>query len=151
MEGILSTGNVTVKSGIHLKKNCVLKSEIQLKFYRDGLFKKSQIKSETVMSWSSRKKKEGIFCTANLVSRDFFNIFVLSQCIVYWIHFQNRHTFIYKKILLHTPFCLFLKLSNAFSVSLILNKTLEVCSMKELMLIKQANQKSLIFASNGIF
>ena len=83
MEGILSTGNVTVKSGIHLKKNCVLKSEIQLKFYRDGLFKKSQIKSETVMSWSSRKKKQGIFCTANLVSRDFFNIFVLSQCIVY--------------------------------------------------------------------
>ena len=81
--------------------------------------------------------------------RDFFNIFVLSQCIVYWLHFQNRHTFIYKKIFLHTLFCFFLKLSNAFSVSLILNKTLEVCSMKELMLIKQANQKSMIFVSNG--
>ena len=38
-----------VKSGIHFKKNCVLKSEIQLQFYRDGLFKKSQIKGETVM------------------------------------------------------------------------------------------------------
>ena len=38
-----------VKSGIHFKKNCVLKSEIQLQFYRDGLFKKSQIKDETVM------------------------------------------------------------------------------------------------------
>ena len=48
-EGIRSPGNVMVKSGIHFKKNCVLKSKIQLQFYRDGLFKKSQIKGETVM------------------------------------------------------------------------------------------------------
>ena len=33
--------------------------------------------------------------------------------------FQNIHTFIYQKILLHTLFCLFLKSSKAFSVSLI--------------------------------
>ena len=39
----------------------------------------------------------------------FFNICVLSQCIVYWIHFQNVHTFTYQKTLLHTLFCLFLK------------------------------------------
>ena len=46
-------------------------------------------------------------------------IFVLSpQCIVYWIHFQNIHTFTYEKILLNTLFCLFIKSSNAFSVSL---------------------------------
>ena len=49
MEGVRSPGNVMVKSGIHFKKNCVLKSEIQLQFYRDGLFQKLQIKSETVM------------------------------------------------------------------------------------------------------
>ena len=47
------------------------------------------------MNWSSRKKKEGISCT---VWRNFFFIiFVLSQCIVYWIHFQNIHTFTYQK------------------------------------------------------
>ena len=37
---------------------------------------------------------------------------------MYWIQFQNIHTFTYKKTLLHTLFCLFLKSSRAFSVSL---------------------------------
>ena len=32
----------------------------------------------------------------------FFNICVLSQCIVYWIFFQNIRTFSYQKTLLHT-------------------------------------------------
>ena len=64
------------------------------------------------MSWSSRKKQEG-----NFSYRIFFNICVLSQCIVYRIHFQNIHTFTYQKTF-HTLFCLFLKQSKAFSVSL---------------------------------
>ena len=34
------------------------------------------------------------------------------------MHFQNIHTFTYQTTLLHTLFCLFLKLSKAFSVSL---------------------------------
>ena len=72
-------------------------------------------------SWSSRKK-EGIFYTVCFVQRSFFNICVLSQFIVYWIHFQNIHTFTHR---LH--FCgLFLKLSKAFSVSLTLTGS---CSM----------------------
>ena len=33
---------------------------------------------------------------------NFFNICVLSWCIVYWIHFQNIYTFTYHKTLLHT-------------------------------------------------
>ena len=33
---------------------------------------KSQIKSKTVMSWSSRKRKEGIFCTVYFVRKKFF-------------------------------------------------------------------------------
>ena len=37
----------------------------------------------------------------------FFNSCVLSQCIVYLIHFQNIHTFTYQETLLHTLFCLF--------------------------------------------
>ena len=59
------------------------------------------------MSWSSQKKKKGIFCTIYFVQRNFFFlIFVSSQCIVYWIHFQNINTFTYQKTLLHTLFLL---------------------------------------------
>ena len=46
------------------------------------LIEESQIKSKPLMNWSSRKK-EGIFCTVYFVGRKFFNICVLSQCIVY--------------------------------------------------------------------
>ena len=63
------------------------------------------------------KKRE--FCPVYSDLKGFFNIFVLSQCIVYWINFQNIHTFTYQKtLLLHTLFCLFFKSSEAFSVSL---------------------------------
>ena len=37
-------------------------------------------------------------------------ICVLSQCIVYWIHFQNMHTFTYQKTLLHTLLLLVCKI-----------------------------------------
>ena len=62
------------------------------------------------MSWSSQKKKEGIFCTVHFVRRFFFNISVLSQCIVYWIHFQNKYTFTFQKTLLHTLLFLVFKI-----------------------------------------
>ena len=68
------------------------------------LMKESQIKSKTVMSWTSCKKKEGIFCTANLSEGNIFEICVLSQCIASWIRFQNIHNFTYQKTLLHTLF-----------------------------------------------
>ena len=67
------------------------------------------IKSKTMMSWSSLKKKEGILCAVYFVRTKFFwNICVLSQCIVCWIHFHNMHTFTYQKTLPHTRFYLFL-------------------------------------------
>ena len=47
------------------------------------LILESQSKINTVMSWSSRKKKKGIFCTVYFVRRNFLKIFVLSQRIVY--------------------------------------------------------------------
>ena len=74
----------------------------------------SQIKSKTVISWSSRKKKVPFI----LSELKFFNICILSQCIVYWIHFQNTHTFTYQKALLRILLCFFLKSLKAFSVSL---------------------------------
>ena len=48
------------------------------------------------------KVKKGIFCTVYFVRWKFFNIYVLSQCTVYWIHFQNIYTFTYQKTLIHT-------------------------------------------------
>ena len=67
-------------------------------------------------SWSSLKKKEDMFCTVYF--EFFFDICVLPQCTVYWIQFQNIHTFTYQKTLIHTLFDLFLKSLKAFSVSL---------------------------------
>ena len=58
-----------------------------------------------------------LFC-----SKELFNITVLSQCIVYRVHFQNIHTFTYQKTLLHTLFCLFLKSLKAFNVSLAIHR-----------------------------
>ena len=79
------------------------------------LLQKSKIKSKTVMSWSSQKKIEGIFLLLA-----FFKVCVLSQCIVYWIHFQNIHTFTYQEHYFIHFCCLFLKLSKAFRISLTL-------------------------------
>ena len=78
-----------------------------------------QIKSETVISCSSRKKKSrhffhSLFC---LKVYGFLNMYVLSQCVVYQMHCQNIHTFTCQKKLLHT-YCMFLKLPKDFSVSL---------------------------------
>ena len=60
----------------------------------------SQIKSKTVIS--SRKKKRAFYVPLILSEGNFFKICVLSQCIAYWIQFQNIYTFTYQKTLLHT-------------------------------------------------
>ena len=56
------------------------------------------------------KEKNRAFFVPFILSKGiFFDVCVLSQYVVYWIHFQNIHTFIYQKALLHTLFALFLK------------------------------------------
>ena len=77
------------------------------------LIQESQIKSKTEMSWSLRKINEGMFVPF-ILSEGIFLIYVLSQCIVYWIHVHTIHCF----TLLHTLFCLLLKSSKDFGVSL---------------------------------
>ena len=64
----------------------------------------------------------------------FFNICVLSQCIVYSIHFQNIFLHIKKHCFMHFC-CLFLKSSKSFSVSLIIveNNALSLWSIFYLM------------------
>ena len=60
----------------------------------------------------ARERKNWVFFVRLILSKGiFFNICVLSQCIVYWIHFQNIHTFTNQKTLLHAFFCSFLKSS----------------------------------------
>ena len=44
-----------------------------------------------------KRKTSAFFVTFILSDRIFFNIYVLSQCRVYWINFQNIYTFTYKK------------------------------------------------------
>ena len=65
------------------------------------------------MSWSSRKKKERIFCTVYFARRKPSNIWVLSQCIVYWINFQNIYTFTNQNTLLHTLLLVVLKTTES--------------------------------------
>ena len=71
------------------------------------------------------KRKKSVFFIY-FVRREFFNIWVLSHCIVYWINFQNIYTFTYQKQLLHT--LLFSKSAKAFSVSL--NKEKSSCCLE---------------------
>ena len=51
---------------------------------------------------TGKRIKKAFFVPSILPEGIFFNIFVLSQCIVYWIYFQNLRTFTYQKTLLHT-------------------------------------------------
>ena len=82
-------------------------------------YKNCKLKVKLWWVGAYERKKRIFFVPLILSEENFLKIFVLSQCIVYWIHFQNIHTFTYQKTLLHTLFCLFLKLSKAFGVSLI--------------------------------
>ena len=118
---------VPVYLGFTLRKDACASSFLNLSAFRETnlvlqLIKESQIKSKTVMSWISLKKKEDIFCTVYFVWGNFFNICVLLQCIVYWINFQKIQTSTYEKTLLHTLFSFFLKCSKAFGASLNLLK-----------------------------
>ena len=67
------------------------------------------------------ERKEKAFLVPFIFSKENFfpkEICVLSQCIVYWIHFQNIHSLHIVKHCFILFCCLFLKLSKAFSVSL---------------------------------
>ena len=65
------------------------------------------------------RKNRAFFVSFILSKRNFFKFCVLSQFIVYWIHFQDIHTFIQKKALLHTILLLAFKIVE--SLQCILN------------------------------
>ena len=57
----------------------------------------------------TRKRKKDFLYRSSCPEGNFFDICLLFKCIMYWIHFQNIHTFIYQKTLLRTLFCRFSK------------------------------------------
>ena len=65
-------------------------------------YKNSKLKVKLWWVGTRERKKWAFFFPFSLPEGNFFNICVLSQCIVYWIHFQNIHTSAYQKVLLHT-------------------------------------------------
>ena len=65
-------------------------------------YKNSKLKVKLWWVGARERKKRAFFVPFILSEGNFFNICVLSQCIVYWIHFQNIHTFTYQKTSLHT-------------------------------------------------
>ena len=80
-------------------------------------YKNCKLKVKLWWIGARKRKKRTFFVTfvlseVNFVFYDFlfFKICVLCQCIVYWIHLQNMHTFTYQKTLLHTLLLLVFKI-----------------------------------------
>ena len=92
------------------------------------------------------KEKRGHSCTICFVYCLYTVYYVLYQCIVYWIHFQNIHTFIYQKSLLLTLFKLLWKLLKAISVSLRTNILLHYIKRHFILVINQSQSiKTICF------
>ena len=68
--------------------------------------KNSKLKVKLWWIGARERKNRTFFVSLILPEGNSFKICVLSQCEVYWIHFQNMHTFTYQKTLLH-PLLLF--------------------------------------------
>ena len=67
--------------------------------YKNRKSKKKQKKNVWVRAC---ERKRGQLLYRLFVRRNFFNICILSQCIAYWIHFQNTNAVTHQKTLLHT-------------------------------------------------
>ena len=77
------------------------------------------------------KKKRGFVVPCSLSEGYFFKIWVLTKCIVYWIHFRNIRTSTYQKNFFIHFSCLLLKSSKAFSISLRIYAHVNTGSRKE--------------------
>ena len=59
------------------------------------------------------RRKRTLFLLLILSNKIFFSIYILSQRIVYWMHFQNIHSFTYQKTLLHTILLLVFEIAES--------------------------------------
>ena len=68
-------------------------------------YKNLKLKVQLWWVGAHERNKSAFFVKTILPEGNFFNICVLSQCIVYWTNFENIYSFTYQKTLLHTlPF-----------------------------------------------
>ena len=81
-------------------------------------YKNRKLKVKLWWDRACERKNRAIFVPFILSEENFVKICILSQCIVYWTHFQNIHTFTYQKTLLKHFCYLILKSLKAFSVFL---------------------------------
>ena len=89
-------------------------------------YKNRKLKVKLWWFGTRERKKIAFFVPFILSEGNCSDICDVCQCTVHWIQFQNIHTFIYQKPLLHTLFCLFLKSSKSFSVFISCSATREV-------------------------
>ena len=82
-------------------------------------YKNRKLKVKLWWVGARERKKMAFFVPFILSERKLFKIRVLSQYIVYWIHFQNIRTFTYLKTLLHKLLLLVFKIVE--SIQCILN------------------------------
>ena len=87
-------------------------------------YKNCELKVKLWWVVACQRKESAFFVTFIFSEGNFFNICVLSQCIMYWTNFQNIHTFIYEKTLLHTLLFLLFKMVENLQCILKENKGL---------------------------
>ena len=73
-------------------------------------YKNRKLKVKLWWLGARERKKRALFILFILSEGKLFKICILSQCIVYWIHFQNIHTFTNQKSWLHTLLLLVFKI-----------------------------------------
>ena len=81
-------------------------------------YKNRKLKVKLWWVGAHERKKRAFFVPFILSEGNFFNICLLSQYVVFWIHFQNIHTLHIKKHHFIHFYCLFLKSLKTLSVSL---------------------------------
>ena len=103
-----------IKALIKMKRNRKWKIPHIVLERRNLFFSSRKNRKSKVKLWwvgaRERKKRAFLYRFFFLPKGNFFKICILSQCIVYWTHFQNIHTFTYQKTLLHTTLLLISKI-----------------------------------------
>ena len=117
---------ILIKTKLHRKWK-IPHTVLERRTFCFSSFKNCKLKVKLWWVRTRERKKRAFFVPFILSTWTFFEICVLSQCIVYWTHFQNINNFTYQKTLLHTLFCLLFK-SKVFSVFLTKAKFTE-CSI----------------------
>ena len=89
-------------------------------------YKNRKLKVKLWWVAACEKRKRAFFVPIILPEGIFFKMCILSQCIVYWIHFQTIHTFAYQKTLLHTLSLLVSKIVESLQCILNLKISLQI-------------------------